>query len=127
MSVPRIALVEDDPSLKKLITVMLRTRGFAVVVWDEREPIDAFVARAAPDLLPLDLRLGALGDAPAIERLSAQAAGRVPTVVSSADAFLLRWLEADLAARGYQVLAKPFGIDALLAAIERGLHQTPPA
>jgi DNA-binding response OmpR family regulator len=106
-----ILVVEDDPALRLLSRVNLELEGFAV-----REAASLGQARAAvgderPDVVLLDVHLGAESSDALLDELRA---GGIPVllVTGTADADEYR-------TRASEVLAKPYEPDALIAAAKR--------
>ncbi|MPZ24263.1 MAG: response regulator [Dehalococcoidia bacterium] len=126
MDGPRICVVDDDPSFRKLCQAILGPEGFTCIfVEDFSDTVDE-VAAAAPDLVLVDLRLGAGFDGVEIlAELSAnEQTNRIPVIICTAAHDLVNrhreWLD-DL---GCEIVEKPFDIDDLIAAIERCLSPT---
>lgn len=111
---PKILVVEDDEATVALFEEILGARWQVIVARDvgtaERE-----WARAQPDAIVLDIRLGGVADGVDVfQRIRQRIGSRPPTlVVSAAD-------EADDVGRALQVpvLRKPFKVDHLVAAVE---------
>jgi DNA-binding response OmpR family regulator len=118
--VARIAILDDDPLLRRLMAEILDDDGYeALPVAHDADADLRALLRRRPDAIILDVRgtpksgslrlLAALRDDPVTEA--------IPVLVTSADARLLAeradWLEE----LGVWTLAKPFDIDALLATI----------
>jgi len=117
----RIVAVEDDPGLLKVIGRKLRRNNFrfdaATSPLSPRELLDSF----RPDLLLLDLDTAGPGGLELISEIRRQAT--VPIIVLSSrtderDAVAALELGAD------DFLAKPFGLDELLARIRVGLRHS---
>jgi CheY-like chemotaxis protein len=127
MSPPsRILLVEDDHALRETLSDVLSDQGYDVAcACNGQEALDRLGQELPPDLILLDLIMPvmdgwAFRDA---QRRSPALAG-IPMVVLSAsfqpDSPRVRALGAQA------VLAKPIGLDRLIAALQRILAAQPP-
>src|SRR5262245_8705938 len=120
MTRPAILVVDDEAPMRTLVAARLRARGYEVLAAaDGREALE-LVAGRRPELLLLDL------DLPGPERFALLAAVRcltdVPVVVISASGRECDKVAAlDLGADGY--LAKPFGVQELLARVRAALRR----
>jgi DNA-binding response OmpR family regulator len=121
-----VFIVDDDTEFLALMRALLASEGeFEVITHPRAEDAQPLIARVCPDLVVLDLvtnrqeRGWAL-----IEELRADGAtARVPIVLCSAAVRSLDMRAGWLAERGIAVVAKPFELDDLMAAIWRGLGQ----
>ncbi|HET8631137.1 MAG TPA: response regulator [Thermomicrobiales bacterium] len=120
---PRALLVVDDePTILDLAATIIRDAGYRVTAVGTEAAATAALAAVRYDLILLDPLGAASGVDPGrwavLERVRA-AGGGTPTVIFTAfppDAF------ADWRARGFAgLLAKPFALDDLLAAVARAL------
>jgi CheY-like chemotaxis protein len=124
----RITVVNDNPEFLALVNDILESDRYDAITIDGDRPdaIDAIRA-SRPDLLMIDLRMGAEGlhgwDVAQAVRAEADF-DRLPILVCSADVPALTALEADLANTQYVAsLVKPFSIDDLITAIDELLAQ----
>ena len=110
----RILVVEDDPALRRALSIGLRTQGYdAVPVGDARSALDALRADE-PDLVLLDLGLPDLSGLEVLR--AARVGGDLPVIVLSARSSSQEKVEAlDLGADDY--VTKPFSVDELMARI----------
>jgi CheY-like chemotaxis protein len=116
----RVLVVEDDPRLRSMLGMVLRWHGYRV---DEaRHGAEALsLARGAPpDVILTDLDMPVMdGMTLATKCHESEALDRVPIIVMSAATDLRRlrrhWPDGSVSAH----LAKPFGLDALTATVER--------
>jgi two-component system, OmpR family, KDP operon response regulator KdpE len=122
-TVTRILVVDDEPQIRKALTVNLRARGYDVDVAASGEEALGLAAAARPDLVILDLGL------PGIDGIEVVAGLRgwteVPILVLSVREDERDKVEAlDAGADDY--VTKPFGMGELLArvraALRRGQH-----
>jgi two-component system OmpR family response regulator len=126
---PRIAVVDDDAILLAVMRELLEDEGYVVDTYAAGEDETHVALKASPpDLVILDLRIGAL--ATGVGLLSAlrldPATAATPILVCTADGAYLRDNGAHLAAQGVRTLAKPFDLEALLAHV-RALAGPPTA
>jgi CheY-like chemotaxis protein len=114
-----VVVVDDDRATLALYRDLLGEEGYraTLLVSPDLEP--AAIAALAPDLLLLDLRFGhERCGVDLLRQLKGDPATLgIPVLVCSADARLLDELGEQLAAWDCAVLAKPFGLEELLAAI----------
>ncbi|HTD63233.1 MAG TPA: response regulator [Verrucomicrobiae bacterium] len=110
--------MDDDPSIVAVISDILVAEGHEVVSAENGQEALAKVNGEA--LVLLDMRMPVL-DGWGFARRFRAAGKRSPIVVMTAAENASRWA-AEIGADGY--LAKPFEIDALIAAVER--HATKP-
>lgn len=111
-------MVDDDPSIVAVITDILSAEGHEVVSAENGQEALAKVNGEA--LVLLDMRMPVLDGWGFASRFRASGK-RSPIIVMTAAENARRWAE-EIGADGY--LAKPFEIDALIAAVER--HATRP-
>ena len=111
-------MVDDDPSIVAVITDILSAEGHEVVSAENGQEALAKVNGEA--LVLLDMRMPVLDGWEFARRFRASGK-RSPIVVMTAAENASRWAD-EIGADGY--LAKPFEIDALIAAVER--HATRP-
>jgi CheY-like chemotaxis protein len=110
-----VLVVDDDTSILDTVSSILAGEGYEVVSASSgQEALDA-VARKVPLLILLDMRMPVM-DGWAVARALRGQGISVPIVVMTAADSAQRWA-AEVGAEGY--LAKPFGLDELLATVER--------
>ncbi len=124
MTVPVIAIVEDDDATREMLSVLLTSQGYAALTYPQGKDAHHLLRRARPDLVLLDqwledrtaggLVLGLLELDPTTRD--------IPVIVMSADIRTLREREAQLQERGHWVLAKPFTPEELLLLIQNVLR-----
>jgi len=116
----RILIVDDEPSIRRLLRTSLVSQGFQIVeAATGREALDE-VGQAQPDLIVLDLGLPDMQGQEVIRLLRGQGSS-VPIVVLSSRTDETGKVEAlDLGADDY--VTKPFGTDELLARIRTALR-----
>jgi CheY-like chemotaxis protein len=111
-------VVDDDPSIVAVVSEILIAEGHEVVAAENGA--EALGKVDGESLVLLDMRMPVL-DGWGFARAFRAAGKRSPIVVMTAAENARRWAE-EIGAEGY--LAKPFEIDALIAAVER--HATGP-
>ena len=110
-----VLVVDDDASILDTVTAILSGEGYDVVsAASGQEALDA-VARKQPLVILLDMRMPTM-DGWAVARALRGRGITVPIVVMTAADSAKRWAD-EVGAEGY--LAKPFGLDDLLAAVDR--------
>lgn len=106
-------MVDDDPSIVAVVSEILVAEGHEVV--SAENGAEALGKADGEALVLLDMRMPVL-DGWGFAREFRAAGKRSPIVVMTAAENARRWAE-EIGADGY--LAKPFEIDALIAAVER--------
>ena len=130
MTVPEasILLVEDDESLRRVVSRHLRGQGYRVEEAISAEAaVDALKAGLRPGLVLLDLNLPGDTGWDLLRRPELASAGSPPVVITSATTVSPRRL-AEFKCAGY--LPKPFPLETLVATVERLLvteEETKPA
>lgn len=119
----KVLVVDDEPPIRRALAANLRARGYLVELAENGEQALELAARTHPDLVVLDLGLPGLDGLEVIRALRGW--NRLPIVVLSA-----REAEADkveaLDAGADDYIAKPFGMDELLARIRAALRRAAP-
>lgn len=120
----RILVVDDEPQIRRALGINLRARGYEVATADDGEEALELAARHHPDAVVLDLGLPGIDGVEVIRGLRGWS--HVPIVVLS-----VRDQEADkvaaLDAGADDYVAKPFGMDELLARLRAALRRGTPA
>lgn len=110
-----VLVVDDDTSILDTVSSILSGEGYDVVsAASGKEALEA-VARKQPVVILLDMRMPVM-DGWAVARALRSQGISVPIVVMTAADSAKRWAD-EVGAEGY--LAKPFGLDELLMAVER--------
>ncbi|MGH2358858.1 MAG: response regulator [Candidatus Limnocylindria bacterium] len=110
-----VLVVDDEPGIRATVAEMLSLEGYAVDEAANGAEALAAVERKRPDLVLLDLRMPVLDGWGFVSALRSRGL-TVPIVVMTAARDTGHWAEA-IPAHG--TLAKPFGYDELMAAVER--------
>jgi two-component system chemotaxis response regulator CheY len=110
-----ILVVDDDPTILATVAETLDMEGYPVVTaTNGAEALDV-LERASPSMVLLDMRMPVL-DGWGFVRAVRERGLSVRVVVMTAASDARRWA-AEIGAQG--VLAKPFELDELIAAVER--------
>ena len=124
MSTPSAAvvlIVEDEASMRRVLAITLRARGYEVHTAPDGFAALDLAAAARPDLVLLDLGLPDLDGTEVIRRL--RQTSTVPVIILSArDAQAEKVQALDAGADDY--VTKPFGMDELVARIRASLRRT---
>jgi two-component system phosphate regulon response regulator PhoB len=112
-----VVLVEDDPDLQFLTTLMLTRAGFVVRSYgDAREAVPACID-APPDAVVLDWMLPGMTGIEALRELRRHPATEGLPVVMATACGMTENVTAALAAGAGGYLVKPFSPDELVAAV----------
>ena len=117
----RILIVEDEPGLRRALTINLRARKYEVVAAGDGAAALAAAASDPPDLVILDLGLPDMDGTEVIEGLRGWS--QAPIIVLSArQAQGDKVVALDVGADDY--MTKPFGMDELLARLRAALRRS---
>ncbi|HET7746537.1 MAG TPA: response regulator, partial [Vicinamibacteria bacterium] len=117
----RILVVDDEPSMREMLGIMLGKEGYDVVLADSRAMAAAVLARAPVDMVITDVKLG---DGDGIEILrhvkaaSAETAVVVMTAYGSTETAV-----AALKLGAHDYLIKPFDVDELKIVVRNALEK----
>jgi two-component system, NtrC family, response regulator AtoC len=112
---PEIAIVEDEPNLRELLTDLLRAEGYEVVRFHKISEAESRLSSWEPDVLVLDVKLPDGDGLSFLDRLRAR--GYVgPAIVMTAFGTIDRAVQA-LRAGACDFLVKPFDNERLLGAV----------
>jgi two-component system KDP operon response regulator KdpE len=121
--VARVLVVDDEPQIRRALTINLKARGYDVDVAETGEQALEIAARKHPDVVVLDLGLPGIDGVEVIRGLRGWS--QVPIVVLS-----VRETEPDkvaaLDAGADDYVTKPFGMDELLARLRASLRRATP-
>jgi CheY-like chemotaxis protein len=123
---PLVLIIEDDVAIGAVMRSLLMEDGFQVVVSRHALSVRE-VARLGPDVLVLDLMLGArAGGWDLLQTLSgAPGTARIPVVVCSADERRVQQIEDHREGLAAVVVRKPFAREDLLHAVRTALDGHP--
>jgi DNA-binding NtrC family response regulator len=117
---PEVAIVEDEKNLRELYRDVLGARGLEVVPLASVVEAEAYLARRAPDLLLLDVKLGDGDGLTLLDGLRRRGL-RMPVIVVTAFGTVDRAVQA-LRAGAADFLVKPCPNERLVSAVERALE-----
>ncbi len=120
---PAILVVEDEASVRSMLTLALRPLGYAVhLAVDGLDAAEQLEGGLRVDLVLMDIRMPRLGGVELVRRLRAQPAfASLPIIAMSAYSDALQ--EQEVRDAGADVfLPKPFTIPDLRAALDRVGH-----
>ena len=110
-----ILVVDDEPAIRATVAEMLEIEGYGVDEASNGADALAMIERRLPDLILLDMRMPVLDGWGLADELRRRRID-VPIVVMTAARDAARWA-SEIAASAS--LAKPFGFDDLIRAVER--------
>ncbi len=119
-----ILVIDDRQELLALIRMLLEDAEYCVSVLDNGALVEETAQKNPPDLIVLDMRLGAISGLDVLERLRTdQATADIPVIVATAamtEAEVVERLIRDPSGRyaNISVLKKPFDGDALIERIQ---------
>lgn len=112
MSKPRILVVDDEPSLLRLLQVTLETEGYEVILASDGETAVKRVEQDKPDVMLLDVMMPVIDGWGVLERL--QSVERRPRIICLSAKTNRRDLLKGWKLGADEYLTKPFSIDQLL-------------
>jgi DNA-binding response OmpR family regulator len=116
-SAARVLIVEDDESLRRIVSRHLRSKGYQVDEAPSAEAAEAaLIEGLRPGIVLLDLNLPGDTGWDLLRRPALAAAGSPPVIITSAITVSPRLL-ADFGCAGY--LPKPFPLETLVTTVER--------
>jgi DNA-binding response OmpR family regulator len=120
---PHILVVDDDPSVRYVVTALLQRAGFRVTEAEDGEAAWEALQATSFDLLVTDHNMPRLTGLDLLRRIRAKAMV-LPTLLISA---AIPWDEADLPRllEPGAVLSKPFSLAGLLACVHPLLAESP--
>jgi DNA-binding response OmpR family regulator len=114
-----IVIIDDEQGVLDVLSDLLEDEGFRVVCLDHPKQVASLEERIRPCLFLIDIMLPGESGIDVARQLRAHSFGSVPMIAMSAS---VSWVQAARATGLFQdTLAKPFELDALLAAVERNL------
>lgn len=125
-----VAIVEDDPEIRDLVSGLLRREGFETRACDNASALDVLLTNTRPDLIVLDVMMPGEDGFSVCRRLSAQGGPPIVLVTAKGDD-IDRIIGLELGADDY--LAKPFNpreliarVRAILRRVQASAVQPPP-
>ena len=116
---PLVAVVDDDPSIRKATQDLLKAAGYAPVTFEDAESFLAWTGRASAACVVADMRMPGMTGLQMYQALVATGHG-IPTVIVTAhpeDVAQARAREAGITC----YLIKPFAPDELLECVQEAL------
>ena len=108
-----VLVVDDDPQLRPILAQILKVHGYRALTAESVETAASIMRDAVPDVLLVDVRLGAFNGL----QLVAMAERPIPSIVMTGhDDVSLRAAASRL---GAEFLVKPIASEVLLAAVRR--------
>src|SRR5919198_5775546 len=121
MADPRVLVVDDERSMRELLSIMLKQSGYHVVAADGGEEAVAALAREPFDLVITDLRMRKV-DGIAVLRAAKEHSPHTVVLVVTAFASTETAVEA-MKLGAYDYVTKPFKLDELRLTIANALER----
>lgn len=121
---PFIAVVDDEPAVRKAIARLLRAAGFEVETFGSGDDFLAGLATRVPDCVVLDLHMPGLNGFDVQARLAAEPSRPIAVVIITAHDST-ETQERAVAAGAAAYLRKPVDAPALLDAIRGAIARNP--
>ncbi len=124
MTLPMIAIVDDDDPTREMLSALLLSQGYATLMCARGKDAHHVIRRARPVLVLLDQWLedrAAAGMVLGLLELD-PVTRDIPVIVMSADTRTLQERAAQLKLRGHRTLAKPFEAQVLCRLIGEALR-----
>ena len=115
MSLPRVVLVDDDPTFRRILTLGLEERGYPIVALDGTGAVSEAIAAANPDVVLLDFNLP---DQDGLELLRPLAKLDAPVIMVTGNEDVSVAVRA-IRLGAFDYVTKPVKIDELLVSIDR--------
>ena len=116
----RILLVDDDPSLLRLLSIRLRAEGYDVEAVESAHKALASVGRFAPGLIVTDLRMDKMDGIELLKELQTRSPGLRVVIMTAHGTIPDAVVATQSGAFGF--LTKPIDKDELLATVETALR-----
>ncbi|MEZ4417450.1 MAG: sigma-54 dependent transcriptional regulator [Gemmatimonadota bacterium] len=117
----KILVVDDDPGLRKSLTMILKDAEYEVLTASAGEDGLRIAAAAQPDIILTDVRMPGMGG---LEFLDAYKESRGDALVLVMTAYGSTDLAIDAMKRGaYDYLPKPFGADEVLLTVKKAMER----
>lgn len=113
----RVLVVDDDPSIRRLLVVILRGQGYQTLEASNGREALAAMRAGSPDIVILDLLMPEVSGWDVLrERAADPSLLRIPMIVASASNIHESRVDV-LAAQVCGVIAKPFDLDTVLTTL----------
>jgi DNA-binding response OmpR family regulator len=123
MSKKRVLVVDDEPSLLRLLQVTLETEGYDVVLASDGETAVKRVEQDRPDIMLLDVMMPVIDGWGVLERL--HDVPKRPRIICLSAKTNRRDLVKGWTLGADEYLTKPFSIDQLLDLLTEIVERTP--
>lgn len=118
----RIAVVDDDPAMRRLMTQALEGSGYEVRAFGDGRTALGHIPAHPPDLIILDMTMGDFGAESVLKGLKAHpGASQIPVLLCTVHG--IDTVRRKLSAKPRHILYKPFHIEDLLKAVGRALAE----
>ncbi|MET0551994.1 MAG: sigma-54 dependent transcriptional regulator [Vicinamibacteria bacterium] len=117
----KILVVDDEPSMREMLGIMLRREGYDVLLADSRSMAAAVLARGPVDMLITDVKLPDGDGIEILRHVKAVMAETVVIVMTAYGSTQTAIAALKLGAQDY--LIKPFDIEELKLVVRNALHQ----
>jgi CheY-like chemotaxis protein len=120
----KVLVIEDEANVRKLVAVNLISRGYSVLEAASAQQALTYLPAAAPDLLVLDIKLPDLTGWELLRRVAADGSldRKIPILIMTASIMDAHAADPQRYANPIEILIKPFSVDQLIAAVQRGLR-----
>jgi DNA-binding response OmpR family regulator len=119
MDKKKIMIVEDDPDILEVFKLMLRQRGYEVILLPNNEDLKKYLGADLPDIVLLDLRISGRDGREICRQIKEHpATQRIPVILISADVDL-KSIAHECGADDF--IAKPFTTRELFKTMEKHL------
>lgn len=115
----RVLLVDDDPEIRLIVTHLLRSAGYVVDEADDSRSAAAALSAAVPDVMLMDVMLGAEDGVAAAAALFRSIPSPPPRLIFLTGTLRAEQFERMNAAGAAGIIHKPFDPDSFLSLFER--------
>lgn len=113
-----VMLIDDDPTMLRLLQTLIEIEGFRPVSWDGKQDILTDIEQKNPDLILLDVNLRGLNGIDILKKVrSSNKIGNLPILMTSG----MDYTEACMRAGATAFFLKPYMPDKLLQTIRMHL------
>ena len=121
MEEPRVLIIDDEPSIRSILSTLLRKNSYEVQVADSGESGLETYARFRPDVILLDLKMPGIDGMEVMETLDRRLNADCKIIIMTAHGEVRSAVEA-MKKGAFDYLQKPFDNDELLAIISRAVE-----
>jgi CheY-like chemotaxis protein len=123
MGQKKVLVVEDEPAVRALLSLVLETRDYAVATAEDGQQALVKVQTERPDAILLNLMLPKIDGWSVLEALYHDATSACIPIIAMSAGQCLEML-GNQGVRAF--LSKPFDVEGLIGAIEEALASAPP-